>query len=255
MNAGDFDLALVAQAFVAGLLVLATHVPLGRQVLERGIIFIDLAIAQMAALGVIVAHALGFTADGWALQAFAAGSAVGAALVLYGLERYFVGVHEAVIGAAFVLAASAGILVLATDVSGGEALRDSLAGQILWVSWEELLPAAVATVVLLVAWFSARSPSSLRFYLVFALAVTVSVQLVGVYLVFASLILPALATRRIPARAAARWALVIGALGYLAGVWTSIVTDAPTGPTIVWMLALVAVLLAPLAGATTRNEA
>lgn len=255
MTPDTFDLTLVAQALVAGLLVLATHVPLGRQVLERGIIFIDLAIAQTAALGVIVAHALGLAADGWALQAFAAGSAVSAALVLYGLERYFVGVHEAVIGAAFVLAASAGILVLAADASGGEALRDSLAGQILWVSWAELLPAAVVTAVLLLAWFSARTRSSLRFYLVFALAVTVSVQLVGVYLVFASLILPALATRQLPARAAARWALGIGALGYLAGIAVSLLSDAPTGPSTVWMLALVALVLGPLARLTTRNAA
>ena len=71
------ELAILLPAFLAGLLVLATHVPLGQQVLERGIVFIDLAIAQIAGLGVIAADAMGWEPQGWSVQV----SAVSAALL------------------------------------------------------------------------------------------------------------------------------------------------------------------------------
>ncbi len=65
MSLEGFDLGILGPAFVAGLLVLSTHVPLGQEVLARGIIFIDLAIAQIAGLGVIAAHSFGWEAHGW----------------------------------------------------------------------------------------------------------------------------------------------------------------------------------------------
>ena len=68
MNLGSFDLMIVLPAFLAGLLVLATHIPLGAQVLKRGIVFIDLAIAQIAALGVIIAGSGELVPHGWAVQ-------------------------------------------------------------------------------------------------------------------------------------------------------------------------------------------
>ena len=242
MNAETFDLAILLGPLVAGALVLATHVPLGQYVLARGIIFIDLAIAQIAALGVLAAQTAGLDAGGWPLQASAAAAAVVGALVLYGLERRYAAIQEALIGTAFVLAAAAGIVLLATHPHGGEHLRDLLAGQILWVAPTQLLPAALLTAVLLVAWFvRSGAATPLRFYLVFALAVTASVQLVGVYLVFASLILPALATRSAPPRTRLLWGYVIGVLGYVAGSVFSVMLDLPTGATIVWALALSAI--------------
>ena len=69
-------------AFVAGLLVTATHVPLGMQVLERGIVFIDLAIAQIAGLGVIAADALGWEPQGWAVQVSAVAAALAGSALL-----------------------------------------------------------------------------------------------------------------------------------------------------------------------------
>lgn len=242
MNADTFDLAILIGPLVAGALVLATHVPLGQYVLARGIIFIDLAIAQIAALGVLAAQTAGLDADGWPLQASAAAAAVVGALVLYGLERRYAAIQEALIGTAFVLAAAAGIVLLAAHPQGGEHLRDLLAGQILWVAPTQLLPVALLTAVLLIAWFVRRSAATpLRFYLVFALAVTASVQLVGVYLVFASLILPALGTRSVPTRTRLLWGYIIGGLGYTAGSVFSVMFDFPTGATIVWTLALCAI--------------
>ena len=87
MNAVTIDIALIAPPFVAGLLVLATHVPLGAQVLRRGIVFIDLAIAQIAALGVIAAGMLDADPRGWIVQVAATAAALGGALLLTGTER------------------------------------------------------------------------------------------------------------------------------------------------------------------------
>src|SRR5690606_10823415 len=83
------DWAILGLPFLAGLLVLLTHVPLGMQVLARGIVFIDLAIAQVAGLGVIAAHALGWDAQGWAAQLAAVSAALlGAALLTWTERRW-----------------------------------------------------------------------------------------------------------------------------------------------------------------------
>ena len=124
---------------VAGLLVLATHVPLGMQVLDRGIVFIDLAIAQIAGLGVIAADALGMPDGGLAVQAAAVCAALLGALLLTWTERRAPQQQEALIGVMFVLAACAGILLLANNPHGGEHLKDLLVGQILWVNTAQLL--------------------------------------------------------------------------------------------------------------------
>ena len=188
MSLAAIDLGILAPAFLAGLLVLSTHVPLGAQVLRKGIVFIDLAIAQIAALGVVVAGLFDLASNGWQMQAAAAAAALAGAFLLNWTERKWPQVQEAQIGVVFVLAATAGILLLSKNPHGGEHLRDLLAGQILWVGYPQLVIPLVATVAILALWFGLRSRlSPLGFYLVFALAVTVSVQLVGVYLVFATL--------------------------------------------------------------------
>ena len=239
------DLAILLAPFVAGLLVLATHVPLGAQVLKRGIVFIDLAIAQIAALGVIVAGLLDVAPGGWQVQlAAAAAAAVAGALLLTWTERRWPEVQEAQIGVLFVLAATAGILLLAKNPHGGEHLRDLLAGQILWVGFAQLLVPAVITALILALWFGWRDRlQRLGFYLLFALAVTVSVQLVGVYLVFASLIVPALGVRQHAERRRLPLAYAIGIGGYALGLALSSVFDLPSGALIVWCLAVLAMLV------------
>jgi zinc/manganese transport system permease protein len=238
VNLGQIDLLLIAPAFVAGMLVLVTHVPLGAQVLQRGIVFIDLAIAQIAALGVIVAGMIEDDPHGWVVQVAAATAAVGGALLLTWTERRWPKVQEAQIGTSFVLAATGGLLLLAHNPHGGEHLRDLLAGQILWVSYAQLILPAVGAIVITALLVVMRGRlHRLGFYLIFALAVTASVQLVGVYLVFASLIIPSLATRNHARRWRMPLAYAIGATGYALGLLLSSMFDLPSGALVVWCLA------------------
>jgi zinc/manganese transport system permease protein len=243
MTADGLDIGILGPGFLAGLLVTATHVPLGRQVLARGIIFIDLAIAQIAALGVLLAHAWSIEQGTAGVQATAFGAAVLGAAALYFCERRWPEILEALIGTSFVLAATGSILILANDPQGGEHLRELLVGQILWVGYGQLWSIALLYALVLVVWFAAsgaRRPA--LFYPLFSLAVTASVQLVGVYLVFASLIIPALAVRRQPRRALAL-GYAVSLLGYAGGLLASAVLDLPAGAVIVWMLALCALIL------------
>jgi len=253
MNWGALDWGILGPALVAGLLVLATHVPLGTQVLDRGIVFIDLAIAQIAGLGVIAADALGMPEGGVAVQVAAVTAALLGALLLTWTERRAPRQQEALIGVMFILAACAGILMLAGNPHGGEHLKDLLVGQILWVGTTQLLWLAGVSALLVAAmalgWV--RRLGRFGFYGAFALAVTASVQLVGVYLVFSSLIIPALCTRAHYGPRRYVVAYVLGAVGYALGLALSALLDLPSGAVIVWTLAacsLVGALMARPAG-------
>ncbi|MGE5617113.1 MAG: metal ABC transporter permease, partial [Bacillota bacterium] len=232
--------SILLPALVAGLLVTATHVPLGMQVLARGIVFIDLAIAQIAGCGVIIADRMGFATDGIAVQVSAVLAALAGALLLTWTEKIRPEVQEAVIGVTFVLGATGSILLLASNPHGSENLRDLLVGQILWAQPSRLVFAAIVYAAVLAAWFGlGERIGRVGFYVLFAIAVTVSVQLVGLYLVFATLIVPPLATRLMTRRRlATAWA--IGALGYAIGLAVSTALDLPSGPVIVWTLVAVA---------------
>jgi zinc/manganese transport system permease protein len=238
------DWSILWPALAAGVLVTATHVPLGIQVLKRGIVFIDLAIAQIAGLGVIAADRFGLEPLGWAVQVCALLSALAGALLLTWTEKHWPEVQEAVIGVSFVLAASGALLLLASNPHGGEHLKELLVGQILWVSPERLLQVAAVYGVLLAVWFARREAAGrVTFYVLFACAVTISVQLVGLYLVFTTLIVPALAIRGV-----ARYRLTVGyavsAAGYALGLAISIVVDLPSGPAIVWAMTALALIYA-----------
>jgi zinc/manganese transport system permease protein len=244
MSTMAVTLSILWPALLAGLIVLATHVPLGQQVLSRGIVFIDLAIAQVAGLGVIAAHYFGLELAGWTTQAAAVGAALLAALLLTWTERKRPEVQEALIGVLFVLASTAQILLLANDPHGGEDLKDLLAGQILWVTPAQLMRAAVLTALVLLAWFNGREwLGRVGFYVLFAVTVTVSVQLVGVYLVFTSLIVPAVATYRYPPRRQLAIGYALTAFSYAAGLVVSALSDLPSSPVIVWVMAAVGVLV------------
>jgi zinc/manganese transport system permease protein len=241
MNWASLDAGILAPAFLAGLLVTVTHVPLGIQVLRRGIVFIDLAIAQIAGLGIMGADLLGWEPLGWAAQAAAITAAVAGAAILTWTEKRWPDVQEATIGVSFVLAASAAVLLLAGNPHGGEHLKDLLVGQILWVNLNMLPPVAAAYAAILALWFGLRERLGRGgFYLLFACAVTVSVQLVGVYLVFASLIIPALATRYFKARRLSA-AYLTSAAGYALGLALSALFDLPSGAVIVWTMAAIAI--------------
>lgn len=242
MTTDGLDLSILVPAFLAGLIVLSTHVPLGREVLRRGIIFIDLAIAQIAGLGVIVAYTLGWSEHGIEAQVAAVISALLGAWTLNALEKKLGEHQEALIGISFILAATAGILLLANNPHGGEHLREMLVGQVLWVESTQLVYAfAVSAAVLMIWWMFHDHIGNFGFYTLFALAITVSVQLVGVYLVFASLIIPALAAYDRPGMRGTVVAGIIGVAGFAAGLLASALFDLPSGAVIVWLIALSAI--------------
>ncbi len=242
MTLNSLELGLLFPAFVAGVLVLITHVPLGMKVLQRGIIFIDLAIAQIAGLGVIVADMLGFEPHGVGVQISAIMAALLGSVWLNYSEKRWPEVQEALIGVLFVLAATGSILLLSRNPHGGENLKDLLVGQILWVSTSQLAYAAVITAVLVAIQVVLRERlGRVGFYLIFACAVTLSVQLVGIYLVFASLIIPAMATRQYSAAKRKTAAYILGILGYGIGLVVSAWLDMPSGAVIVWGLVIVGI--------------
>lgn len=238
------DFSILGPALVVGLLVTLTHVPLGQRVLQRGIIFLDLAIAQVAGLGIIIAHSFHFEPGGWQVQLIAFSAAIIGVLLLNITEQRWPKIQEALIGSLFVLASSASILLLATNPTGGEQLKDLLVGQILWVSYEQIVPVSILYALILGLWLKfSQQASSLYFYILFALTITASVQLVGIYLVFASLILPALAIRNIP-KFALGYGYIVGVTGYVSGLIFAALLDLPAGPMIVYSLAITALFVA-----------
>jgi len=241
MNELHVDILLPAMA--AGIVVLSTHVPLGREVLRRGIIFIDLAIAQIAGLGVIATTHITEDGESWLVQLAAVTAALMGAILFHWIEKRLPEIQEALIGVFFVLAATASLLLLASDPHAGEHLKELLVGQILWVSWSQLvLPAVISGLIVFIWWRVGHPPPSWLFYSLFALAITVSVQLVGVYLVFASLIIPAL-TIYYQKNSEALWiAYGVGILAYMLGLIGSSLLDLPSGALIVWALAIVGVI-------------
>ena len=253
MNLDAVNLSILAPALLAGLLVLSTHVPLGMQVLARGIVFIDLAIAQIATLGVIGADRAGFEPDGWVAQVAAVAAALLGAALLTWTEKRWPEIQEALIGVLFALAASGGMILVANNPHGGEHLQELLSGQILWVGYRQLLPVALLSAAVLGLWFwRAERLGRFGFYGLFAFAVTASVQLVGVYLVFASLIVPALASRGYPASRRLPVAYTVGAAAYAAGLGLSTLFDLPSGPVVVCSLALLGIAAHWLAASPAR---
>jgi zinc/manganese transport system permease protein len=244
MNLEGLDISILAPAFVAGVVVLMTHIPLGYEVLRRGIIFIDIAVAQIAGLGVIIAYTLGWDEHGVEAQVAAVTSALVGAWVLSWLEKKYGEHQEALIGTSFILAATGSILLLANNPHGGDHLKELLVGQVLWVEWNQLLNAAVVSAIVLALWLKLKDRiGNAGFYTLFAIAITVSVQLVGVYLVFASLIVPALATVGCAGRSGYRMSVIIGVSGYAGGLVLSALLDLPSGAVIVWTIAISAVLI------------
>ncbi|GAA5215554.1 metal ABC transporter permease [Corallincola platygyrae] len=235
------DLSVILlPALCAGLLVVATHVPLGYQVLKRGIIFIDLAIAQVAALGVVVAqlwhlNELGSMAPYLASGVFAL---LGAALLAW-LEKQYKQELEAIIGCFYVVSAAAALLLLSNDPHGGELIKQTLSGSILWVNWSDLwLHGLIYGSLLTLIHFRSQLLERGWFYPIFAIAITSSVNLVGVYLVFATLIMPTLATWRVEVGAKQLISgYLVGIAAYILGLGLSAWFDWPSGATVVCALA------------------
>ena len=172
---------------------------------------------------------------------------LGALLLTY-TERRWPEIQEALIGVLVVLAACAGIVLLANTPHGGEHLKDQLVGQILWVRYTQLIPVALHTAVVMELWLGMRDRlGQVGYYALFAIVVTASVQLVCVFLVFASLMIRALAIRYHPSRRRLVVGFAVGVLGYAFGLVLSAVLDLPSGAVGVWTLAVCGMAAASLA--------
>ena len=176
MNQFLLQFEILWPALCAGFLVLATHVPLGREVLGRGIIFLDLAIAQTAAFGVVLANAFwisdhthGHSTTIIAILAASIGSGL-----LYTIRNFEVRLQESMIGILFVLMATGIILILSSDPHGGERLKEILVGQILWLQPSDLIQLFGIYLGLVVLWWvRQKTNQDWLFYPIFAVAITV----------------------------------------------------------------------------------
>ncbi len=242
---------------IIGFLALWSNVILGRQVLKRGVIFIDLAMAQIAALGVLyVEMASGHAqvsiweklAASWIMTLCAAG-------LLMFLERVVKQHLEAVIGLLYVLAACSGILMVSTQPHGKELIDALLNGRLLWAGTSDIFPVlAVALVLIVIQQWKAHWLDGRAFYLLFALAIPPLVINVGVYLEFAALIIPALALVYLPKNTNVLFAVLMGCIaggfGFMASLWW----DLPIGPIVVVAMALVALVVVLAARLIPRKD-
>ena len=222
---------------------MAAHAPLGIEVLKRGIVFIDLATAQVVGLAIILLGLWLEEPDSIVHQGVIFGAGIVVALFFRWVERKSPDEQEAVIGSSFIVAASAGVLVLANDPHGGAALNEVLSGQILFISWGDIATFLPVYGLFVITWFIApRLRGGTSFFILFAVVITSSVQLVGVYVVFASLILPALAARR--GKGYVLWrAYASGAVAVVAAILISAAADLPAGPFLALCFAVSAVVM------------
>lgn len=263
-------LTFLAAPFVASLILTGIHSYLGVHVVERGVIFVDLSLAQIAALGATLAMLLPFTNGDphhpmvyWLSLGF---TFIGAAVFSLVHSHRAKVPQEAFIGICYAVASAAAILMMSKSTAQGEHLKDMLVGNILAVSWEDVAKTAALYAGVGIFHFvfrkkflaisidrakAAADGISVRFwdflfYSSFGLVVTSSVSIAGVLLVFCYLIVPSVAAMlfadRIGPRLAIGW--IMGTVVSVLGMYFSVVLDLPTGATIVCTFGLVLILMA-----------
>jgi zinc/manganese transport system permease protein len=229
MNLGFLE--IISPALIIAVLIALTHSLLGQRVLEKGIIFIDLAIAQIAALGLVVA-AFVLPDFLWIHQIIAISFALIASMYFYYVEKNYPDILEAVIGCSFIFAAAIIILLLSDHPHGGDEVKNLLSGQIIFVTFSDVLIHLPIYLVMMLIWFlKPKLVSGFGFYVVFSFVITSSVQLAGIYVVFASLILPAILARNFDNKLLSLWST--GVSSVLLGLIVSVFFDLPAGITIV----------------------
>jgi zinc/manganese transport system permease protein len=252
--------------FMASLILTGIHAYLGVHVVERGVIFVDLALAQIAALGATIAILIGMDPHGpaayWLSLAF---TFVGAAIFALARTRRGHIPQEAFIGIAYAVASAAAILVMSKATGETEHLKDMLVGNILAVSRHEVIKTAILYGAIGVFHYIFRrrfllistdpdqaeaQGMSIRFwdflfYASFGFVVTSSVAIAGVLLVFCYLIVPSVGAMLFADRVGRRLAIgwTMGTLVSALGVYFSVLLDLPTGATIVCTFGAVLVLM------------
>ena len=255
--------SILLPAFVLSGIMVFSHAFFGLHVLARGIIFVDLALAQMAALGFSLAFLMGEEAHGLTAQLYAFASTLLAAFAFAGLRRIKSKINrEVIIGCVYVVSTALSIIILSRSTQGMEELKSLFNGSILWVRWEEII--ILAGVYCLLGLFHAvfhkrfyslsfaengkeQRQSFLwefLFFATFAIIITFAVNVAGVLLVFAFLIIPAfsasLVLQSFTGRLLLAWGL--GLIGALSGLWLSFYADLPVGATVVSVFGLLPVI-------------
>ena len=272
-------LQLLLPAFVASLILTGIHAYLGVHVVERGVIFVDLSLAQIAALGTTVAYLMGYDLHAQAAYFFSLGfTFLGAAIFAFSrVHRKTRIPQEAVIGIVYAVSAAIAILVMSKATQETEHLKEMLVGNILSVTWPELGKTAVLYSLVGAFHFIFRKNFlaismdeaeverrglnirfwDFLFYVSFGFVVTSSVAVAGVLLVFCFLIVPSVAamlfSERLGVRLLIGWTM--GALVSAGGVALSFVIDLPTGATIVATFGVALLLLAGVRWAFLRRPA
>ena len=264
-------LQFLLPAFTASLVIAGIHAYLGVHVVERGVIFVDLSLAQIAAFGATLSILMPWS-DGdphssavyWISLLF---TFIGAGIFSFVRSRHARIPQEAIIGISYAVASAATILALSKSTSEGEHLKDMLVGNLLSVSWSEVWTTAILYFFVGIFHFVFRKKflaismnhdkaeevggKSLRFwdflfYASFGLVVTRSVSLAGVLLVFCYLIVPSvgamLYAQNIGPRLAIGW--IMGSVVSALGVLLSVQLDLPVGATIVCTFGLALILMA-----------
>lgn len=221
-------------ALLCGLIALA---PLGVQVLSRGVVFIDLAVAQAAAAAALWTGSQWHEAGRLQIQLVAAAGALLCAGLVSLLARRWPDQREALIGLVYVAGACLALLGVRLDPHGGERVASLLAADILWADLSQVLTLAVCALAVVV--ISVLRPGLLGqdrwFYPVFAVIASLAVPVLGLLLVFACLIAPALWVRAGLGLVAATLTVVLAAAAGLAASWA---LDAPSGPCVALAVAL-----------------
>ena len=243
---------LLLPPFFAAMIILLTHAYFGLHVIQREVIFVDLALAQIAALGSTVAFMMG-AAHGSA-TAYAASfgfTLLGALIFSFTRLEDSPVPQEAIIGITFVVASAAVILIASFAAEGTEYVRETLTGSLIWVTWPTVLKVAVSygaiglfhylmRRTMLAITFAPERVKHLRFwdfvfYAPFGIAITSSVQIAGVLMVFSVLVIPAVVAFFYAKtfRRALAIAWVSGTVAIVAGLGISFWADATTGPVLV----------------------
>jgi zinc/manganese transport system permease protein len=230
--------SLLLFPFLACVILVLVHVYFGAFVLKRGILFIDLALAQWAALGYVVAHLLGIT-EALPLFLTGFGFTIIASMILTGLKPLYnkINLQEAVIGVMYIGAATIAIGIISSTGMEEHHLKDMLTGHLLFTQASDLIPAAIlySIIGIILATCHSRFTQSksplwdLIFYILFGCVVTSSVKIAGILLVFSYLVLPVLSTvlltQKLHSQMIAGW--IIGITSSVIGLGLSLVLDIP----------------------------
>jgi zinc/manganese transport system permease protein len=245
---------ILAPAFLLSLVLLGIHSYFGLEIIKRGIIFTDLAIGQMAALGTAVSLIIWDTEYYMVSLAFAL---LGALLIAYATKK--VKYLEAFIGLLYAFGVSSVVILLSHSAHGMEKFHELMAADILFTSLNDIHKITVFYAVLgIIIYFSMKKTrgfvKDILFFVTFAVTVTSSVKLAGVLVIFAILISPALIATMLQVKRPVLFAWGIGLVINLAAILVSYFVDVPTGYTLVLLHALVAILVSMIKPTAQEQE-